>query len=137
MPRAGTSNAGVEARIAKFVHSSAIYATMCRRVIKLAIRLVLACAIIAIALGNPSASRADDAASTDAKPDARQERERLFREQVRPILTVHCRACHNAEKSHGTLNLDSRTKVPGKTESGARVADIPFAKNELWRRVSS
>src|SRR4051794_26483501 len=80
-------------------------------------------------------ARADDSSSANAETAVRAAGEKLFREQIRPILTAHCRKCHNAEKTHGLLNLDLQDYAPGLTESGEVVCEVPLAQNELWRRV--
>jgi hypothetical protein len=108
---------------------------MHRQILPFALWLACLGVLAVISLGG--LARGDDSSSGKGESAKRAAGEKLFREQIRPILTAHCKKCHNAEKTHGLLNLDLQDFAPGLTESGEMVAEVPLGENELWRRVTS
>jgi hypothetical protein len=75
-----------------------------------------------------------EAPPPDAETDANQ---RLYLQQVRPVLAARCYACHGSLKQEAGLRLDSVALIQIGGDSGSALdADQP-AESLLWERIST
>lgn len=70
-----------------------------------------------------------------ASPPATNEGERLFENQVRPLLVEHCIPCHGATRQKGGLRLDSKAGVKAGGDSGPVVVPGKPAESLLVKAV--
>ncbi len=82
---------------------------------------------------NSSGSVADDSAAVEV---VLTDNDRVFIEQVYPILQANCFECHGAKKQKGGLRLDSNAWLFNGDEADWAVVPSNSADSELFHRVS-
>src|SRR5260370_9648 len=76
------------------------------------------------------------ASSSPARSEAPDAGRAAFREQVRPLLTTKCLACHGGDKTRGGLDLRRRTGALAGGDSGPALKPGKAADSLLYRKLA-